>query len=50
MTKRLKASGNDYFVNIMVPQSGLDVGLYRFPNLLERMTGIKPNDAPSSYQ
>ncbi|SFK24816.1 hypothetical protein SAMN05216302_1002152 [Nitrosomonas aestuarii] len=50
LTKRLNTAGNDYFVNIMVTQSELDEGFYRFTNLLERMTGIQPNDAPSSYQ
>ncbi|MCP5293019.1 MAG: hypothetical protein H6938_10905 [Burkholderiales bacterium] len=50
LTKRLKATGNDYFVNIMVSQSELGEGLYQYFNLLERISGIKANDAASSYQ
>ena len=47
---RLSAVRDDYFVNIMLPQSDLGKGVYRHFNLLERISGIKPNDSPTSYQ
>lgn len=50
LTKRLKAAGGDYFVNIMVVQSELGEGFYEYFNLLERISGIQPNDAATSFQ
>ncbi|SES70458.1 hypothetical protein SAMN05216326_10282 [Nitrosomonas marina] len=50
LTKRLQATGDDYFVNIMVSQSELGDGFYQYFNLLERISGIQANDAASSYQ
>ncbi|SEQ95366.1 hypothetical protein SAMN05421690_100455 [Nitrosomonas sp. Nm51] len=50
LTERLKATGGDYFVNIMVLQSELGKGLYQHFNLLERISGIQAGDAASSYQ
>ena len=50
LKERLQATGGDYFVNIMVLQSELGEGFYRYFNLLERISGIQPNDAASSFQ
>ncbi|MCP5244431.1 MAG: hypothetical protein H6937_00060 [Burkholderiales bacterium] len=50
LTKRLNAAGGDYFVNIMVVQSELGVGFYQYFNLIERISGIQPNDAATSFQ
>jgi len=37
LQKKLHAEGNDYFINILVPQSALGTGIYRYSNLLERI-------------
>ena len=50
LTKRLNTAGGDYFVNIMVVQSELGDGFYQYFNLIERISGIQPNDAATSFQ
>lgn len=50
LNTRLAAVSDDYFINILVPQSDFGKGIYRHFNLLERISGIQPNDAPTSYQ
>ena len=48
---RLEAvGGSDYFVNILTSQAELGSGIYRYFNLLERVSGIQSNDAATSYQ
>lgn len=41
LQKKLHAEGNDYFINILVPQSALGAGIYRYSNLLERIDNTK---------
>ena len=48
LSEKLAAANGDYFINIVAPQSELGQGIYGYPNLLERITGIQPG--VSSYQ
>ncbi|MDE2388696.1 MAG: hypothetical protein KGN35_06380, partial [Betaproteobacteria bacterium] len=41
LQKRLFAEKNDYYVNIMVPQSALGTGIYRYSNLIEWIDNTK---------
>lgn len=41
LQKKLYAEGNDYLINILVSQSALGTGIYRYPNLLERIDTAK---------
>ncbi|MGZ0020529.1 hypothetical protein [Nitrosomonas sp. wSCUT-2] len=42
LQKRLQVEGNDYFVNILVSQSRLGSGIYRYSNLLAWIDQTKP--------
>ena len=45
LQKRLFALGGDYFVNILVPQSALGRGIYRYANLFAWIDNTKPSNA-----
>lgn len=45
LQKRLFAQGGDYFVNILVPQSALGSGVYRYANLFAWVDNTKPSSS-----
>lgn len=41
LQKKLLAEGSDFFINILVPQSALGTGIYRYSSLLARIDNTK---------